>query len=289
MTASEGSLPCVEWGGRRISRLLLGHNPLKGTSHVDDALSREMREWYDPSRGNDVAVLGRAEACGINTVQFGGPEMHALLGRHKAAGGRLQWIATFYDMDADADAAEAELRAILAVDPPPIGIQLFGERTDRSFIENRMDIVHDRLRRLRDTGLLVGVCSHLPQTLDYVESAGWDVDFYQGCFHTVYSNVTAGRIEREYEKYDDADRDRMVWFVQQTSRPCLVFKVLAASRKCATPESVAEALRFAYAHIKPTDVVAVGMWQKYGDQVGENARWVRQLLAAGPVPPASGE
>jgi len=278
-TATEGLLPCVQWRGHSITRLILGHNPLKGTSHVSDALSQEMREWYDPAKGNDLAVLARAEACGINTVQFGGREMHDLLRRHKAAGGRLQWIATFYDMDADPRAAEAELAAILAVDPKPIGIQLFGERTDRSFIENRMDIVRDHLARLRQTGLLVGVCSHLPQTLEYVEEKGWDCDFYQACFFTVYSNVTASRIERDFEKYDDADRDRMIRFIGRASRPCLAFKVLAAGRKCPSDEGLAAALRLAYGSIKPTDVVAVGMWQKYKDQVGQNTRLVRDILA----------
>ena len=29
---------------------------------------------------------------------------------------------------------------------------------------------------------------------------------------------------------------------------------------------------------KPTDVAVVGMWQKYKDQVGQNAKWVCEIL-----------
>ena len=77
---------------------------------------------------------------------------------------------------------------------------------------------------------------------------------------------------------NDADRDRMIRFIGRASRPCLAFKVLAAGRKCPSDEGLAAALRLAYDSIKPTDVVAVGMWQKYNDQVGQNTRLVRDVL-----------
>ena len=47
---------------------------------------------------------------------------------------------------------------------------------------------------------------------------------------------------------------------------------------CESHEFPATALWFAYDKIKPTDIVAVGVWQKYADQVGENTRLVRELL-----------
>ena len=293
----EPKLPCVDWHGHKISRLVLGHNPIKGNSHYSQALSQEMAEHFDPALGHevsnpvtsgleprDVHLLRRCEECGINTAQFGGESMHSLLRRHRAGGGRLQWIATFYDTSGD---AAAELEAILSVDPAPMAVQYFGERIDRLFIEGRLDAAREQLKRLRDTGLWIGVCSHLPDVLEHVESADWDVDFFQACFYTTYSYSgggpgSPGRIDRDHERYDDADRDRMVRFIRATPKPCIAFKVLAAGRKCSSDASVAAALRFAFEHIKPTDVVAVGMWQKYKDQVGQNAALVRRLLAARP-------
>lgn len=282
MAGSGELLPTVSWAGRRITRLLLGHNTLKGQSHFSAALSDDMKDWFDPDKGNDLALLRRAEECGINTVQFGAPNMHSLLRRHKAEGGRLQWIATFYDRGHKKGIGpEEELEEILAVDPAPIGIQFFGERTDDHFIQGGLDYVHERVKLFRDTGLLVGVGSHLPQTLAAVEEAGWDIDFYQCCFYTVYAHVGEGRIDRGNETYDDADRARMVEFIKRASKPCLAFKVLAANLNCGSAEDVEKALRFAYENIKSTDAVIVGMWQKHSDQVGENASLVRVILGTG--------
>ncbi len=238
-----------------------------------------MRQWHAPELGHDLETVRRAEECGINTVLFGGPQMHSLIGRHKAEGGGLGWLATVYD-EPGGD-FEEELRVILAVDPKPTGVVYYGGATDLQFVEGRMDAVHERVKRLRETGLLVGVCSHLPDAVAHMESAAWDVDFYMTCFHTVYSHVGEGKIDRGEERYDDADRDRMVAFIKKASKPCVAFKVLAAGRKCGSDRDLEAALRFAYANIKPSDVVGVGMWQKHTDQVGQNTRLVREILGEG--------
>lgn len=281
MPEAGSEVPCVEWGEHRITRLLLGHNMMKGISHESKALSEEMRAWHAAELGHDVEALRRVEDCGINTVLFGGPEMHSVIGRHRAEGGGLQWIATVYDSAEGEAELGRELGGILEVDPKPIGVVYFGERTDRQFIEGRSGFTRDRIKRLRDTGLLTGVCSHLPDALDHVESAAWDVDFYMTCFYTVYSHVGEGRIDRGEERYDDADRDRMAAFVKRASKPCVAFKVLAAGRNCGGDRELEAALRFAYENIKPVDVVGVGMWQKHKDQVEQNTRLVREILSAG--------
>ncbi len=52
-------LPHVQFGAHRISRLVIGGNPLRGNSHLSEERSREMKEyytaenvlkaWFDPS------------------------------------------------------------------------------------------------------------------------------------------------------------------------------------------------------------------------------------------------
>lgn len=107
----------------------------------------------------------------------------------------MQWIATFYGNDDGAlkfgpqQGLEAELKTVLEMDPKPIGLQHFGARTDRKFVEGKMDEVRDLMKRFRDTGLLVGLCSHDAEILEYAAERDWDVDFYQCCFHTVYTYV----------------------------------------------------------------------------------------------------
>jgi hypothetical protein len=282
--SDHAALPSVTWHGHRIARLLLGHNPFKGWSHFTESLDQEMRA-YHAGDTEALALLARAEACGIDTAQFGGERPMWALAEHARRGGRMQWIATLYGKLAGPIGPgstltfEDELRGILALQPRPIGIQHFGETTDQFFFERRMDLLRERMKRLRDTGVMIGVCSHLPEVIEEIESQGWDIDFYQTSFYTVYSSTGERAIDRTHEKFDETARQRMVGVIKRVSRPCIAFKVLAARRHCATPAQVREALQFAYANIKPDDVVCVGMWQKHGDQVAANAALVREILS----------
>ena len=277
-------LPTVNWNGRTMTRLLIGHNPVKGTSHRSTPLDAEMKEWHLPLE-NRVALLDECERCGINTAQFGAPFMHETMAGHAAKGGQMQWIATFYGNESgdlgvgDKLGMEEELRTILNVNPKPIGIQHFGEKTDRLVFDRKFDLLRDRLKRIRDTGVLVGVCTHLPQVGEEIVSRGWDIDFLQASFYSVYSSADLHHVDRDNEVFRDEDRDRMVAFIKKAPKPCLAFKVLGSSRKCESEASVREALTFAYANIKPTDVVLVGMWQKHANQVERNCAMVREILA----------
>ena len=289
-TETRLELPSVTWGDCSISRLLLGHNPIKGGSHFSHELSAEMRDWHaDMEHG--LETMARSEECGITTAQFGGSNMHALLTENQKRGGRMQWIATLYCNEqgdlgvGDKIAVEEELRGILAVDPAPIGIQHFGESTDRLYFEGRLPDIRERMKWLRDTGLLIGLCTHLPEVVEEVASQDWDLDFYQTSFYTVYSGtrrrLASGQqtIDRHEEIFDDPDRERMVRVIQQVDEPVVAFKVLGSNRKCGSEAAVREALEYAYSQIKETDVVCVGMWQKNMDQVADNAGLVREILS----------
>jgi hypothetical protein len=55
--------------------------------------------------------------------------------------------------------------------------------------------------------------------------------------------------------------------------------VLAAGRRINTAAEVRGCFETALANIKPTDALIVGMYQQFGDQVGENAAIVREICA----------
>mgnify|MGYP000499678943 CR=1 FL=1 len=80
------------------------------------------------------------------------------------------------------------------------------------------------------------------------------------------------------DKFPAEDPAAMAAVIRQVQKPCLAFKVMAASRNCNTPESTEDALRFALANIKPTDGIVVGMFPKHRDQVTENAQAVGRIL-----------
>lgn len=69
----------------------------------------------------------------------------------------------------------------------------------------------------------------------------------------------------------------MLETIRATPKPCLAFKVLAASRLCASQESVRRSVWDAYAGIKPTDGVIVGLFPKYLDQVKLDLEYAQDL------------
>ena len=88
----------------------------------------------------------------------------------------------------------------------------------------------------------------------------------------------AQRRDERDEIFEEEARQAMVKVIRQVSKPCIAFKVLAGNRHCGSPEAIAGAMRFAFEKIKPTDVVLLGMWQKYKDQVAENVACARRIL-----------
>jgi hypothetical protein len=266
------TLPTVRWGKHQITRVLVGHNPIKGQSHYSAELNREMREWFSVDRGRGLQLLRRAEQLGINTCQMGGQPIEEMLRAHHAQGGRLQWIATFYSQPGK---GKEEIARIMSIRPRPIGIQQLGNTTDSLMREGKMELALENLKMFRDAGVLVGLGSHNHETIDYVAQRDWDLDFYQCCF---YRSLFGLDPSRRGEVFDEADRQAMVRTIRQLPKPAIAFKILGANRHCATPAGVEGAIRFALENIKPTDVILLGMWQKYKDQVAENVGYARKVL-----------
>lgn len=268
-------LPRVRWGRYEISRLLVGHNPIKGISHFSAELSREMREYFaDPDMAHGRALLRRCEQLGINACQMGGSAIESLLRAHYADGGTIQWIATFYSAPGE---GKSELERILKMDPKPIGAQHHGATTDQLMREGKLDKALDTIKMLKDAGLMVGLCSHNAEVIDHAESRGWEVDFYQGSFY--HSTDGLRRDNPHEEVFAEENRQSMLNALAQVSKPCIGYKVLGANRHCGSPKAVEAALRLAFERLKPSDVVLLGMWQKYKDQVAENVALASRILA----------
>ena len=127
--------------------------------------------------------------------------------------------------------------------------------------DGRIDEAREYCKRIRDAGVMVGVSTHIPDVVDYVVSAGWDVDFFMTCVyerHRTREELRAllGHVPIPVrEVYLESDPPRMFEAMRQTDKPCLAFKILAANRKCATQQDVRDAFRFAFDHIKDGDAV----------------------------------
>jgi len=156
----EPLLPTVKFGKTEITRMIIGSNPFYGYSHFNRILDAAMREYYTPERR--VEVLLACERQGINSWQLHyNDQPREDLKRYRAAGGKMNLILL----------ADFELMTNPALLPEiaklgPLGIAHHGNRTDERFRNNEKGKVKDFLKRVRDTGVMVGLSTHNPNVID---------------------------------------------------------------------------------------------------------------------------
>ena len=273
---SDTALSTVDFFGKKVSRFICGGNPLSGFSHVSRELDREMIEYY--SMPNLLSLLDECWKNGINTFQSRGDrhQMRMYL-EHRQDGGEMQWIAQTASEFGD---IRANIREITEYDP--IAIYHHGTHTDNSWHTGNIDAVHDVVKAIHDHGLPAGIASHIPEVIEYAEEHGWETDFYMCCFYNLarqYKSAPATDQDAyARDQFPVADPPRMTGIIRTVQKPCIGFKIMAASRNCSTPETTRAAFQYAFDNIKPGDMVNVGMFQKYRNQAAENAAMVREIL-----------
>ena len=272
------ALPTIRLGQHQVTRLIIGGNPIYGHSHFNRILSKYYTDWHTPERV--VELLRRCEQVGINTWQNSyADRTMSDLDRYRQGGGKMHWLCL-----GKGDWDEHPERIDEAAKRHPIGIAPHGALAEKLHRQNRLNVLRDLLRRIRDKGVLVGLSAHNPALLQLAEEQKWDVDYYMCCLYY----LTRPRDEAQKllgkdlplgEIYLPSDPGRVFRVVQATRKPCLVYKVLAAGRRIASPAEVRQCFETALSNIKPTDAMIVGMYQQQGDQVGENAALVREICA----------
>lgn len=269
-------LPTIKLGAHAVTRLIVGGNPVYGHAHFNKLLSQHQTAWHTPERV--VALLKRCEQAGINTWQNSYAErtLHDLE-LFRAGGGKLQWLCLGKpDWDQMPDRIDDAARH------KPIGIAPHGALAERLHRQNRLGVLTDLLKRIRDQGVLVGLSAHNPALIELAEEKGWDVDYFMCCLYYLT------RPRDEFKKllgdslplgeiYLPSDPPRMFATIKAARKPCLVYKVLAAGRRIGTAAEIRSCFDSALSNIKATDALIVGMYQQFGDQVGENAALVREI------------
>jgi hypothetical protein len=234
-----------------------------------------MIEYYTAARTLDL--LRHCEELGLQSVLLRGDRLMCRLFRdHRLEGGRLTWVAQTASELADQAAHVRQLAGLGAA-----GIYVHGTWVDNLFHAGREQEVHDLLKRVRDTGRAVGLGTHRPEVIAHAEERGWDLDFYMACFYNLAKQpkqAVAVQVLAAKEEFDPADPPRMIARIRSVKKPCLAFKILGASRRCGTKDDLRAAFEYAYANIKPTDAVVVGVFQRDSDELAEDVAIVRQLL-----------
>ena len=266
--APAADMPRVRIGKHEFSRLMVGGNPVSGNSHQPGPLGRQMRDYF--SAENVKKLLGACEQAGINTWQSRGDRhIMRLLNEYRLEGGKIQWVAQTASELADIPRHIRECASMGAA-----GVYHHGSSTDKFWAERKMDEVSARLKAIRDAGVLVGLGTHIPEVIDFAESKNWDVDFYMTCIYNLSrSREEAGRLagrKIDDEFFWEPDRVEMLKRVKQTPKPCLIFKVYGAGRRCGSASDMRAAMRQVFDYAKPSDCVVVGMFPKDKEQVREN-------------------
>lgn len=266
-------LPTVQLGQYAVTRLITGYNPVGGYSHATSNLSAHMREYFTVER--TVEFLRHSEVQGINTFQFDlTDKVEKAMEILWSTDTKLQFIC----LNAETSGGPSLDRVMGS---KPFAIAHHGGVTDSLFRKGEAEKVHDFVKKVHDKGVLAGVSAHNPENIRRMADEGWENDFFMACVH----HVTRTREEMEQElgqvtfgePFVESDPPRMAAVVREVDKPCLVFKILAAGRRCDSPASIAEAFRWAFENIKKTDAVIVGMFPEFQDEVAINAAFARKF------------
>ncbi len=272
---STRTLPTIPFGPYHLSRLILGANPINGGSHLSRFVNIQMKAYFTAERIQ--ALLRQCEADGINTWQSSpGPNLQDYR-TYCDAGGQMHYLS----LASESPDYPNMLEDLVA--GGTIGVAHHGEVTDLLWREGKIDRVREYCRKIRASGAMVGISTHIPDVVDAVVSGGWDVDFFMCCVyerHRTREQLLAllGHVPIPLkEVYLESDPPRMYRAMRSTDKPCLAFKILAAGRLSDQQQLVEAAFRQAFSLMKPNDAVIVGMYPEYENQVSINAEYVRRF------------
>jgi len=259
-------LPTVNILELKVTRFIIGGNPFSGFSHQSRERDEEMLNYYTTARLKET--LHRAEAAGVNTtIMRSDPHIHRLLREYYNEGGTIQWIA---QVGADSGARSIPQAIDRAVWAGAKAAYIHGGQVDACYAEQDRDSLAEWLGRFRSHGIPAGVAGHAPEAHLWVDSLGI-ADFHAVCFYNCGSLH-----DGKGEKFKPEDPPRAVEAIRRIQKPCIGYKIMGAGR--VDPR---EAFEFAFANIKPTDMVNVGIHRGDNDRmVEDDVAMVAEVLGA---------
>ena len=270
--------------GHEISRLIVGDNPFTGHSYIEHKITgKEMKAYYDSKRLYEV--LFKIEEAGYTCMMpLAHPFNVQIIREYKRDGGKLQFIFQPYEaMDQRVMMRELD-------DIEPIGIYHQGTNADMYFEIGRCDEIRRQIAEYHTMGIPVGLGTHRPEVIELAEKEGWDVNFYVACLQNARrgrageaSGFLTGKTKQGLVFYPE-DRPIMLDMISKVQKPCIAFKIFAGGQLLLAedPEEVKECIRNVYREVfsklKPSDVAAIGVFNKYHDQISEDAALFEEVM-----------
>lgn len=223
--------------------------------------------------------IWRCLECGVNTVQFrADTHIIRILREFRNEGGKINWIA---QTACELTSFQGNINQIIKT-PEAVAIYHHGTETDYLFKANKISDLKDHLKIIRDSGLPVGLATHMPSVIRTCEEEAWDVDFYMASVYNIsrakrVSSAITGITNTE-EPFFDEDIPIMYEVIKTIKKPALAFKILGATRRCNSSKQIRDCFEEAFLNIKDKDCVVVGVFQKNNDQILENSNIVNSIL-----------
>jgi hypothetical protein len=265
----------VDFFGTKVSRLIMGDNPFNGHSYVPEIYDgEEMMDYY--TAGNAVKALFEAEKNGISAcMPLATDYMLRVLRDYRNQGGSMDFIFQPYP----AIDLSINVRMMMAMEP--IAIYHQGTTTDNLTESGDIKTLRENIKILKDTGLPIGLGTHVPQTVVMSEEQDWGVDFYSTCLCNARrgdEGRQSGFITGETKKlvFRIEDRHDMYDVVNEVSKPFILYKLFAGGQifydkdEAQVKTAIYDAFKEADERIKDTDLLCVGVYQKYKNQMKEN-------------------
>lgn len=275
---AQSTIPHAQFGKHKISRILMGSNPMLGYSHMTNMVSNLMAEYY--TLENMVKALHHCEAQGITAMQTSyNDKMSEALTEYRKEGGKIQWVCLANNSLVD---HPDEVKKMIDLHNP-IAVGHHGWITDRLYRQGQLNKAKPFLKLVRSHGVMAGMSTHNPKILQLMHDEKWELDFYMASCHFI-SRSDDELIEKlgelpipKRETYLENDPPAMLEVVKKVDKPVLVYKILAAGRYCNRAEDVENRFKFAYENIKKNDAIIVGMFQKFQDQIAQNVGYTRKF------------
>jgi hypothetical protein len=278
--ADAGPLPSVTLCGHTIPRMIIGANPIGGWSHSVPNMSKAMTQYFTPEM--TYQFIRHCEDFGLTAwlTYWGKKPLGALRKRWEEGSKMKVYFLAVLGRDGNIRGAESNEEGSIK-EYKPMFLLHHGNVTDALFRAKKQEKVHDFVKKVHDQlGIPAGVSAHNPEVFKYIEDKGWECDLYQCCLYYVTRPKQEIRAKLGTaplgEPFLENDRNDMLKVIREVKKPCIAFKILAAGWHCFSPMSVAEAFQTAFAKVKKTDVVIVGMWTKFKDEVAENVKLLRK-------------
>ncbi|MDO5478882.1 MAG: hypothetical protein Q4G23_06915 [Clostridia bacterium] len=266
----------VNFFGYNVSKLILGDNPFNGHSYITDYISGdEMSDFHTEAK--IFEILDYAESLGINTMlPLADPYIIRVLQHYRNNGGKMNFIFQLYaPMRLD-----VTMRQIMTVDP--IGVYISGSLTDSRYETDKNEETLERLAALKTLGIKVGLGTHHPEVIALSERENWNPDFYLACMYNFRRNregQESGFITGKSKSGVIAlprDRAIMLDALKEIKKPIVAFKFFAGGQSLVnkTEEErhsvIYDAYDTVFSSLKKDDFGAIGIFQKYHDQLKED-------------------